>query len=63
MKTLEQRFSRLFSPSDLAAARGLAADRDRLEAAGHPVGTLPAAADAAALAESLCGWAALLDLL
>jgi serine protease Do len=44
------------------AARGLAADRDRLQAAGHPVGTLPAA-DPAALAESLCGWTALLDLL
>jgi serine protease Do len=45
------------------AARGLAADRRRLEAAGHPVGTLPPAADAGALAEALCSWVTFLDLL
>jgi serine protease Do len=51
------------APVDGPLGRGLAADRRRLEEAGHPVGALPPAAHADALAEALCGWTAILDLL
>ena len=45
------------------AAGGPAGDRQRLEDAGYPVGTLPAAEKDAVPADTLCGWVSLLGLL
>jgi hypothetical protein len=44
------------------AGRGIAADRRRLEAAGFPVGTVPAQGDAPP-ADLLCRWNVMLGLL